>query len=227
MESSTTGVGTAWVVTAAGRGAATSGRRRISDQMKSPAAISTPPAMRRVGSEVVDVVIAGGTAGTGVTVVVGVGEAVGEGVSVGVTEGVGVADTVGVGSGASEPVGVGVAPPESVGSGVGSGDSVGSSGTAADSAPPELVVAPSAAEGTESIRLPIAITAPAKPSMSRCDFGPRIGVGCSLRGGFQSHATHFRRAPGRTHSARRSASPARADMERPGIVDPGPLRRST
>ena len=49
----------------AGAGA---GRLRISDQTNSPAASSTPMAMSRVGSEIVDVVIAGGTAGTGVTV---------------------------------------------------------------------------------------------------------------------------------------------------------------
>ena len=78
MESSTTGVGTASVVTAVGRGAVITGRLRISDQMRSAAAISTPAAMTRVGSDVVDVVMAGGTAGIGVTVDVGVGEAVGE-----------------------------------------------------------------------------------------------------------------------------------------------------
>ena len=69
IESSTTGLGTVSVVTVAvpisGAGA---GRRRISHQMNSPAASSTPTAMSRVGRVVVDVAIAGGTAGTGVAV---------------------------------------------------------------------------------------------------------------------------------------------------------------
>ena len=69
IESSTTGLETVSVVTVAvpisGAGA---GRRRISHQMNSPAASSTPTAMSRVGRVVVDVAIAGGTAGTGVAV---------------------------------------------------------------------------------------------------------------------------------------------------------------
>ena len=85
IESSTTGTGTvSAVTTAVRRGGAGAGRLRISDQTNSPAATSTPMAISRVGSEIVDVVMAGGTAGTGVTVEVGVGDGVGEGVGVGV-----------------------------------------------------------------------------------------------------------------------------------------------
>ena len=117
IESSTTGAGTTSAVSNAARGASAARRLRINHQTRSALASSTPTAMRRVVREIVDVAIAGGTAGMGAVVGVGVGE----GVAVGEAVGVGLADSVGGVAGVTESIGVGTTACVSVGLGVGLG----------------------------------------------------------------------------------------------------------
>jgi hypothetical protein len=132
-------------------------------------------AISKVGREIVLVVMAAGTAGTGITVTLGVGEAVGDGAGVGAGAGVGLADAVGVESGVAEIVGVGVADSVSVGVGVGLSDTVGGSGAVV--APVTGTAAPA---GTDRIRLPTTAATPAKPTRLLCAFAPRMGVAFSL-----------------------------------------------
>jgi len=128
----------------------------------------------------VDVVIAGGTAGTGATVEVGAGAV--EGVVVG--EGVGVADSLGVGLGVAELVGLGATASVSVG--VGLGESAGSSGAVVavgaltPSSSEACITKTAAPAGMDRIMLPTTAATPTKPSKPVCAFGPRMGVAISL-----------------------------------------------
>ena len=121
IESSTTGAGTTSAVSNAARGVSAARRLRINHQTRIALASSTPTAMRRVVREIVDVAMAGGTAGMGTEVGVGVGE----GMAVGEAVGTGLADSVGGVAGVTESIGVGTTAPVSVGLAVGVGVGVG------------------------------------------------------------------------------------------------------
>jgi len=155
-----------------------------------PPPASTPTAMSRVGREIVDVVIAGGTAGTGITVPVGVGEGVGAGVGegLGTCVGVGVADPVGVGSavgtgvgpGVAGLVGLGVTAPVLVGLGGGLAVSGGASGAVVVAAAfaacgSSASVKETATPATDRKRMPTTAAAPARPSKFLRTFASRMG----------------------------------------------------
>jgi len=188
IESSTTGTGTVAAVAVGERGdGSAAGRRRRSDQTNSPATISTPRAMNKVKGEIVDVAMAGGTAGTGVALEVGVGEAEGEGEGVDVAEGVGLVVSVGEGSGVAETVGVGTMASVWVGLGVAVGvglavSSAGCSGAGVTALTTDSVAKAADPAGSASIRPATSAATPANARRLSRALAPRIAVAFSLGG---------------------------------------------